>query len=583
MSIDPIGVAYGRDDATVATSGPRIAAEPSNELAGIAAAIERVEALLAACGPGPQSADAVERIADIAFVLHERDVEASLCDALDVAVRELGNANAASQANVQHVRQAAELLRELSHRVADMIALLQVSPPAAANDAVTNEAIPVEGEPAAAQQPASEDLDGEIPREGLFGAEVLEDDEFARAVAELAASLPALAEPVDALVITLREPNEFAPNETAIAPETDSETAFAPESGEAIHGAPRELADLAPAESELADEPEEAIAEALHEPADLAVEKYALASEPEAVAETSDESADLAAEKAALAPGQQASAGDDTPPVIERTQAEESSTPEVAGEQLLHEDTLAALAAPETLAGEAMTEAIANATLLSEGTLAETLSGEARLETGDAAVPPDAPVASSENALAEACAPVATPEPETALAPDESPVGVPEPAEQEQQLGDATSEVAEIAASTPAEPPSNEAAVRAGADADDGPVQIAGEPNAPDADDEGAHAAVEADEEPPPRVSESSQSLLPELALVDPQDDPGDLFEPIAGAAPPIATAIVEELKAASKVSAPAATMQPHSAGAASDPLASMRTLNAEELLALFT
>ena len=96
MSTDPIGAVFERDDASLAACAPQIAAEPTNELTGIAAAIERVEALLTTGGPAPEGADAIERIADIAFVLHERDVEASLCDALDAAVRELGNANAAS-------------------------------------------------------------------------------------------------------------------------------------------------------------------------------------------------------------------------------------------------------------------------------------------------------------------------------------------------------------------------------------------------------------------------------------------------------------------------------------------------------
>ena len=216
MSTDPIGAVFERDDASLAACAPQIAAQPTNELTGIAAAIERVEALLTTGGPAPEGADAIERIADIAFVLHERDVEASLCDALDAAVRELGNANAARHANVLHVRQAAELLRELSQRVADMIALLQVSPPPAANDTAATEAAPQEGEPATAELPTGEDaLDGEIPREGLFGAELLEDDEFARAVAELAASLPALAQPVEAVVVMLREPADLAVDEPA--------------------------------------------------------------------------------------------------------------------------------------------------------------------------------------------------------------------------------------------------------------------------------------------------------------------------------------------------------------------------------
>jgi hypothetical protein len=219
MSTDPIGAVFERDDTSLddtslAACAAQIAAQPSSELAAIAAAMERVEALLTTGGPPPEGADAIERIADIAFVLHERDVEASLCDALDAAVRELGSASAARHADVLHVRQAAELLRELSQRVADMIALLQVSPPPAANDTAATETAPQEHEPATPEPLTGEDaLDGEIPREGLFGTELLEDDEFARAVAELAASLPMLAEPVEAVVVMLREPTDLAAEE----------------------------------------------------------------------------------------------------------------------------------------------------------------------------------------------------------------------------------------------------------------------------------------------------------------------------------------------------------------------------------
>ena len=275
MSTDPIGAVFERNDASLAACAPQIAAQPTNELTGIAAAIERVEALLTTGGPAPEGADAIERIADIAFVLHERDVEASLCDALDAAVRELGNANAARHANVLHVRQAAELLRELSQRVADMIALLQVSPPPAANDTAATEAAPQEGEPATAELPTGDDaLDGEIPREGLFGAELLEDDEFARAVAELAASLPALAQPIEAVVVMLREPADLAVDEPAPAPEPH-------------HAAPDSLVALT--------EPIEAVVVTLHERADLA------AAEPTAAPELDDAIPETQAKHAALA------------------------------------------------------------------------------------------------------------------------------------------------------------------------------------------------------------------------------------------------------------------------------------------
>ena len=118
-------------------------------------------------------------------------------------------------------------------------------------------------------------------------------------------------------------------------------------------------------------------------------------------------------------------------------------------------------------------------------------------------------------------------------------------------------------------------------DAGDGPTQIVSQSNPHDAVEAATETATH--DEPPPRVTESSQSLLPELALVDPQDDPGDLFEPTADAAMPIVAATLAESGLASEISIHTVAMKPHSAAATVDPLAAMHTLSAEELLALFT
>jgi hypothetical protein len=649
MSTDPIGAAFGRDDAAIAAHALQIAAEPSNELTGIATAIECVEALLAACGPAPEGADAIERIADIAFVLHERDVEASLCDALDAAVRELGNTNAAKQANVQHVRQAAELLRQLTHRVAEMIALLQVSPPPPAKDTAAGEAAPEEGEPATVEQQAREDtLDGEFPREGLFSAGLLENEEFARAVAELATSLPALTEPTEAVVVMLREPADLvadepapepAPEEAVAEPQRESadlvadEPALAAELEQALSELQAELADVAADEPASAPEPEdavaetrvesveiaavelavpparnEAVAEAQHEPVDLAAQEPAFApeleeavaeaphepvdlgaSEPaltpelgEAVAEAPHEPVDLGASEPALAPEQQPPALGDEPTAIEQTPAEESSI---------------ALEEPKD---EAIT--IADATQLSEGALSETLSGEALLESADAAPPPDLPVAPPDHALASvpeavappdadaACvpsemlaplAPEEAPDHETALAPDSLQMAAPAAEPELPPQRETPPPPADITADITAEAPSDQSKARH--NGGDGPAQITDESNRRDADDAVAETATQLNEEPAPRVMESSQSLLPELALVDPQDDPGDLFEPLAGEAPPIAEANGAAALCTSEFSAPAAAIQTRPAAAAGDPFAALRALSAEELLALFT
>jgi hypothetical protein len=122
MPTVPSGAAIQRSDAPIDDS-PQVAAVPARDLVDLAAAIGRVEALMAAdATPQPDGSNAIERIADIAFVLHERDVEASLCDALDAAVREIADADSLKLPPVARIRQAAELLREVSGRVNEMLA-----------------------------------------------------------------------------------------------------------------------------------------------------------------------------------------------------------------------------------------------------------------------------------------------------------------------------------------------------------------------------------------------------------------------------------------------------------------------------
>ena len=614
MSTDPIGAVFERNDASLAACAPQIAAEPTNELTGIAAAIERVEALLTTGGPAPEGADAIERIADIAFVLHERDVEASLCDALDAAVRELGNANATRHANVLHVRQAAELLRELSQRVADMIALLQVSTPPAADHTATTEAVPQKGEPATAELPTGDNvLDDEIPREGLFGAELLEDDEFARAVAELAASLPALAQPIEAVVVMLREPADLAMDEPAPAPEphhaAPNSLVALTEPIEAVVVTLHQRPDLAAAEPTAAPELDEAIPEAQDKLADLAVDESTLALEPaefaadeafpapapeEVVAETQHQPAEFAADEPALAPEQQPAMAE-APAAIEPAPAEEFPIAEAINEPLACDD---AVLAHDTLPDEPNDDA--NATLLSESALNETLSGEALLVGVDAPPSSDLPEASPDHSLlnghtvalspdigspyipSEALSPPvpeAMPDSKTAQAPDSSPLAASVAEPELQSQDEPISPPADIASSvTAAEQPSGQDMPR---DAGDGPTQIVSESNPHDAVEALTETATH--DEPPPRVTESSQSLLPELALVDPQDDPGDLFEPTTDAAMPIVAATFAESEFASEISIHTVATKPHSAPTSVDPLAAMHTLSAEELLALFT
>lgn len=638
MSTNPLGAALTRYDAAVTAGAPQIASEQSNELTGIATAIERVEALLAAGGdPEPEGPDAIERIADIAFVLHERDVEASLCDALDAAVRELANANAVKQANVHHVRQAAEMLRELSQRVTDMIALLQMSPPVT-NDTASNESLPEQDEPAPREQLASENtFEGEMPREGLFPAELLEDDEFARAVAELAASLPALAEPIEEFAASLPVLAELG--EAAVIPTDEpadlaaAEPIAAPEPDEAVVVAPREPASFAATEPTGTPEPDEAVVVAPREPASLAATEPTEAPAPDserpeaqsqedgepaelegAVAETQHEShlvADesvhaLVSEEPASVPPhglvelpadeppheQQPSAMDDAP-AIEQTPAEGSAIVEMPDELLARQDAVFAPAAEEL-----KDDAISNVTPAIEDISGETLSGEALLDGADtpgqpACSPSDSPDHSSVNGHAvvsladtdaphiasEALSPPASeemPEGESARAAENSPIATPSAEAEPPPSSEAPSPLADIdATAILAGQPSHQNLPRH--NGEDLPAQIANALPSHDAD--GAVAATAAEvSEGPPRFAEASQALLPELALVDPQDDPGDLFEPLAGTAP----SILAESRSASKISADTAARQARSAAAA-DPLASMGSLSAEELLALFT
>ena len=229
MSTDPSGAAIGRVDTAVDESSARqSAALPPRDLIDLVAAIARVEALIASgVTHGPDGSAAVERIADIAFVLHEREVEASLCDALDAAVREISDAGTHKQASAQWTHQATELLRELSRRVNDMMALSaaeqRAEPPAAASAASASNGT----EPAIARRDDDEDAaDDEILRDGLFEADLREDDEFAEVVAALAASLPALADADEPSSGPQRESAAVAgrPPDDAQKPEPPAET-----------------------------------------------------------------------------------------------------------------------------------------------------------------------------------------------------------------------------------------------------------------------------------------------------------------------------------------------------------------------
>jgi hypothetical protein len=181
--------AIARIEATLRGEGPP-QADAAGDLMEIAAAIGRIQAALAAgTPPAPDVSAAIERLSDIAFMLHERPVEATLCDGLDAAVREVSDANMRSQSAAEDVRKAAELLHALASRVSAMMTRSTGG--------------------SGADQPAGENVAAESASgAGLFEPATDDGETFAEAVAALAASLPTLAD---------------APNEPAeAAPEPES-------------------------------------------------------------------------------------------------------------------------------------------------------------------------------------------------------------------------------------------------------------------------------------------------------------------------------------------------------------------------
>jgi hypothetical protein len=165
------------------------------DLIEIAAAIDRIEVEIAT--GKTQASDvlgAVERIQDIAFVLHERPVEATLCDALDAAIREISDAFAHSNSTAESARKATELLHALASRVGEIIAGRGAALPGTENSATGS----VEAKPGAGSEDVAL-LGGVIdsaapPRPGRSEPEAEHDENLAGALAALAASLPPLAD-----------------------------------------------------------------------------------------------------------------------------------------------------------------------------------------------------------------------------------------------------------------------------------------------------------------------------------------------------------------------------------------------------
>jgi len=202
-AIARVEAAIRGDPPLQSSSHPCPAETGGPDLTEFAAALERIAALIADAGdaaPRPGGSAAAERIADIAFILHERDIEASLCDALDAAVREITHACSRNQIEAERAQEAAVLLRELLARVKRTIVQADpnrgIEPP----QMLAAAPVPIEAAPApdvaesAADEGASND--GMLPAVQL-AAELQEDEDFVQAVASLAASLPSLPDEIE--------------------------------------------------------------------------------------------------------------------------------------------------------------------------------------------------------------------------------------------------------------------------------------------------------------------------------------------------------------------------------------------------
>jgi hypothetical protein len=113
-----------RLEAAVQERSRETSAAISDQLADLVATIEQIEAVLRPNGvSAPDVHFAVEHIQDIAMALRQREVEAALCDTLDAAVRDVGDAIVRNDAAAARAQSAAELLRDLTRRITDLIAL----------------------------------------------------------------------------------------------------------------------------------------------------------------------------------------------------------------------------------------------------------------------------------------------------------------------------------------------------------------------------------------------------------------------------------------------------------------------------
>jgi hypothetical protein len=184
------------------------AAAVADDLLEIAAAIDRLEAaIVVGAAEVADVSAAIERVQDIAFMLHERSVEASLCDALDATVRDISRVSLHPDAAAGGADNPTALVRALAARLREMIA----------------RAIGPRG----AGQPGGDDVVAAAPGVGLLEMTVDDGETFAQAVAALASSLPALEDAAESV-------SDVPPVATAAIPSRDEDERprAEPESGQ---------------------------------------------------------------------------------------------------------------------------------------------------------------------------------------------------------------------------------------------------------------------------------------------------------------------------------------------------------------
>jgi hypothetical protein len=192
VETDRLVAAIARIEAIIRSDPPP---DPGSDLFEIVASIERIESDIGAgAAPGTDALAAVERIQDIAFVLHERSIETTLCDALDAAIRDISDICARSGVAAGRLHKAAARLRAVANRLGAVFAATAADAPA--HPPVVKGAAPqsIEATHATALEdaaPVADLLDYvESQHARLFELDAGQAEDLNRAIAALVGSLP---------------------------------------------------------------------------------------------------------------------------------------------------------------------------------------------------------------------------------------------------------------------------------------------------------------------------------------------------------------------------------------------------------